>query len=178
MKTTLSKSIKFACLLFLQITFINTITIAQQLRLPLNYKLEQKEDYAKYEKVIVDCVNWMESTPLDEQAPSRKDAYAFLFKWVEGSPTVTISLTAGLTKFTDKNTDLLFIFIGAWTKYVIENPAQKENYEAGNLVGLKSALKYYEKNRENGIVKDKTIEKLLKMTDAELAVWVKKNLMA
>ena len=67
-------------------------------------------------------------------------------------------------------------FMGGWIKYAIENPADKKNIQASNTAGINSLMQVYTSNKENGMKKDKLIEKLLKMDEAELQNWVAKQL--
>jgi hypothetical protein len=59
---------------------------AQDFEVPENVKLEKAEDYAPYEQDVIKCVNWLINTPITEQKSKRKDANAFLLKWINGSP--------------------------------------------------------------------------------------------
>jgi hypothetical protein len=47
---------------------------AQEFEVPKDYSLKKKEDYTKYEKDIIACINWLEETPLNQQEQKRKAA--------------------------------------------------------------------------------------------------------
>lgn len=145
---------------------------AQEFDVP-KYKMETAEDYSKYEQDVVACVNWLEATPMTEQELKRKEANAFLVKWISGSPTVTIELNVAMVKFMDKNPALLSMFMGGWARYVIEH--KDDNKVKGTLAGLRSVIKVY--NMGRGVKKDKEIEKLHKLDQkGELENWIRKNL--
>lgn len=147
---------------------------SQDFEVPKDYVLVAKGDYAKYEKDIIACANWMESSPLDKDEAKRKDANTFFMKWLTGSPTVTINLNADLiVKYTEKNPDLLIIFMAGWTRYSLQNNYSKDQ-QKGYFEGYKSIFNVYKKGL--GIKKDKNLEKLIKIYDnGELENWIKEN---
>jgi len=154
---------------------ISHLAVGQSFTVPKNYTLKEVSDYAKYEKDIIDCVIWLENTPVDEQRNKRSKANQFLIQWVTGSPNLTISINSKIVNFTDKNPDLLIIFLGGWAKYALENPEYKDDEVKCNLAGLRSVIKVYKKR--NGMKKDRNVEKLIKLEKkGELEEWVKQQL--
>ncbi len=154
---------------------LSQIVMAQDFEVPKKYKLKKNEDFAKYEKDVIDCVNWLENTPINEEPEKRKDAYAFLMAWMTGSPSVTIELNESILGSIDNNKELVLIFMGGWTKYAIENPIDQKDQIKCTLAGLKSVIKVYKMG--NGIKKDKNVEKIVKLDDnGELEEWVKNQL--
>ncbi len=139
-------------------------------------KLESAEDFKKYEADILNCINWLENTPVNQNSDKRKKASAFLMQWATGTPTVTIEMQSFQLDLTKKNSGLLMDFIGGWIKYAIENPSEKNNTQAGNIAGINSLIKVYSVNKVNGMKKDKRIEKLIKMDESDLQKWVVKKL--
>ncbi len=159
----------------LALLILPSLCHSQNFRVPDNIKLDKAEDYAKYEKDILDCISWLEETPVDVQVERRQQANTFLMMWVTGSPTVTITLGEDALIVAEKNPELLMTFIGGWTKLVIENPQYKSDDVKGNLAGLQSVIKVYKKGK--GIIKrDKDIDRLIKLDDAgTLEAWVKEH---
>ncbi|WP_299124096.1 hypothetical protein [uncultured Winogradskyella sp.] len=153
------------------ILFIQT-SLSQEFKIPNNVKLESAEDYKKYETDILNCINWLENTPVNQNSDKRTLANAFLMQWATGTPTVTIEMQAFQLDLTKKNPELLMIFLGGWIKYVIQNPSEKDNIESGNIAGINSIIKVYSANKGDGLKKDKRIEKLIKMDTSELQKWV------
>ncbi|MCW3789660.1 hypothetical protein [Plebeiibacterium sediminum] len=148
---------------------------SQDFEIPKDYILVAKEDYAKYEKDIIACANWMENSPLDKYEAKRIDVNTFFMKWLTGSPSVSISLNTDLiVKYTEKNPDLLMIFIAGWTRFSLENNYSKDQ-QKGYFEGYKSIINVYKKGL--GIKRDKNIEQLIKIYDkGELKNWIKENL--
>ncbi|WP_400080627.1 hypothetical protein [Winogradskyella sp. R77965] len=152
------------------------VNFSQEFNIPKNIKLEAAEDYKKHEADVLNCINWLENTPIEQDSEKRLLAKAFLMQWATGTPTMTIEMQAFQLDLTKKNADLLITFLGGWIKHVIENPEDKDNMEAGNIAGITSIIKVYSANKGNGIKKDKRIEKLIKMNPSELQEWVAKKL--
>lgn len=151
------------------------IAYSQTFTVPKNYKLKKDEDYAKYEKDIIACVNWLESTPVNENEDDRKAAYKFLLEWLTGAPNVSVAMDEKIVNFTEKNSDLLFIFMGGWTKHALQNPDDKSEVN-GCVAGLKSVAAFYKKNEKN-LKKDKNVIALQqRIDDGTLEEWVKKQM--
>jgi len=166
---------KILIALLLSVIFINT-SYSQEFSIPNNVTLKSAEDYTKYETDILNCINWLENTPLNKNSEKRLKANAFLMQWVTGTPTVTIEMKSFQLDLTKKNSDLLMNFIGGWVKYSIENPTEKKNTLASNITGINSIIKVYSANKDNGIKKDKRIEKLIEMSESDLQKWVVEKL--
>lgn len=168
MKTS-GKMLTLAVLLF----GIAQLTAGQSFQVPQNYSLVKKADYAKYEKDVIACVNWLENTPVNQQAEKRKEANRFLLMWVTGSPNVDIALSQKITSFS-KNPDLVMIFLGGWTQFDLEHPDQSKDEVAGNLAGIRSVIKVYQANLGKGIMKDKDVQKMIKLEKkGKLEEWVR-----
>jgi len=152
-----------------------SLSNAQEFEVPENYSLVAAEDYEPYKQDILDAIQWLENTPLNEQEEKRKDVSAFFIKWLMGSPTVSVNLLAYTSDLSEKNPELLMIFLGGWTHASIDQNYKISDVE-GNIAGIKSVLAFYNKNRKSGVKKNKTIEKLSKLkTDKDIEKWLKKN---
>ena len=164
--------IKNILIAFVLTLFVAQTSWSQTFNIPDNVKLEVTEDYVKHEQRIVECINWLENTPISDDADKRLLANAYLMKWATGTPTVTIEMQAFQIDLAKKNSELLIIFMGGWIKYAIENPTDKDNIEAANIAGINSIVKVYTANKGKGLKKDKRIEKLIKMDASQLQEWV------
>lgn len=154
------------------------IVAAQEFELPKNISLRKAKDYLKYNTAVVNAVNWLEKTPIQEQIAKREKVSEFLTEWVTGTETLTINIYDFQVVLTDKNPDLLMTFLGAYSKFVIENPSEKDNELASNIAAFKSLLKVYKNNKGKGILIDEKVEKLLSLDEAKLKKWIKKQLAA
>ncbi len=144
---------------------------AQEFAVPQNYKLEKPEDYAKYEADVLKCIDYLESIPLDDESARTIAANAFLLKWMQGSPNVTIELNAYIVELCDKNKEFIMLFMGGWTRYALQNP-DSVNSLNGNMAGLESIINVYKQGQ--GVSRDKKVEKIIKLQEeGELEDWVK-----
>ncbi|MFN8256068.1 MAG: hypothetical protein U0W24_10295 [Bacteroidales bacterium] len=147
---------------------------AQEFEVPQNFKFDKLEDYAGYKSEILKCIDWLQTTPVNENAQKRKDANAFLLAWVSGSPDVRIEIKPEIVNFVESSPELLMAFIGGWTKYAIEKK-DENNKVAGNLAGVNAVMDFYVKNK-SVLKKDKNVEKYLKMKEkGTLEEYISKN---
>lgn len=152
-----------------------TSASAQQFELPKAYQLDKAEDYDLYEKDILSCIDWLMNTPFGTETFKRKEANAFLLKWLTGSPKVKIEIKAEIVNFMENNPDLLLIFLGGWAKYSLISQDTKDKVK-GNLKGLEAVVDFYRKNQAL-LKKDKNVEKYAKMKEkGTLEDFIKKNL--
>lgn len=131
------------------------------------------EEFKASEKKVLATIDWLESTPINEQRDKRDFQNAALITWITNSPTVTVEVNADILTFIKKNPDLLVIFMGGWTRYSLQNNYSKDVVE-GTIAGLKSAIKVY----KTGLLKkDKAMQAYVDMDDkGELESYVKSKL--
>jgi hypothetical protein len=158
--------------LFLILVSFFTLTklaIAQSYEVPKDYQLKAKDDYAKYETDVINTVDWLQRTSWDDEQAKRKEANAFFVAWITGSPTVSISVGAPLTKLANKNPELLITFMGGYTKYVLQHK-DAPDVHAANVAGLKALIAKYQSEKNHK--KDSAVEKLIKTDqDGKLDEW-------
>lgn len=147
---------------------------AQDYSIPANYKLGCSEDYAQYEKDIIQASKWLVQTPLNEQSQKRLDVSQFVFKWVNGSPTVNVEITPAIMDFEKKNPGMLIIFMASSARYVLENNYSTD-VNAKHKAALHDMVTVYKTGK--GIEKDKKMDKLVKADETgNLDGWMKTNL--
>ena len=116
-----------------------------------------KEEFIASEKNVVATIDWLETTPFNQEENKRLKQKALLMVWITDSPTVTLEINAAILTFTKKNPDLLLTFMGGWTKYSLLNNYSTDQIQ-GNLAGLKSVIRVY---KNLSLKKDKEVEKLI-----------------
>lgn len=148
-------------------------TQAQTFEVPQNVKFEKPEDYAGYEKEVIQAVNWLASNGPDTQTAKRKEVSAFLLMYLTGTPDVSIDINASILTFMESSPDMLMLFMGGWAKHALEN--KDKSAVNGNLAGLDAVMDYYS-NYKASMTKDKNIEKFIKLkSKGKLKDFVKKN---
>lgn len=145
----------FLCLVCLQ-------AFSQSFEVPADYKFETKDDYSKYEQDVIEGVNWLLKTPLNQEQAKRKEVNAFLMEWLSGSPSVTIEVNSEIVTFMDCP-DCLMVFLGGWAKHTLETKDNSDKLK-GNLAGIESVIKFYELNKAT-IGKNKAVQKYIKMKE-------------
>jgi hypothetical protein len=129
-----------------------------------------KEEFTASEPRVINTINYLETTPIDKQGDAWRAQAALLVAWLTNSPEVTIEVNAKTATFVNKNPELLMIFMGGWTRYVLQNGYSRDKVQA-NVAGIKSAIKVYKLG--NGLKKDKEMDKLIKLDDGGgLEAWV------
>ena len=133
-----------------------------------------KAEYIRSEPEVINTIDWLENSPINQQVGRRKKLNANFLAWLTNSPTVSIDLNEKTTPFTKKNPELLFIFMGGWTKYSLQNGYSKDALKC-NMAGIKSSIKVYQMG--NGLLKDGEMDKIIAMdSNNELEAWVKSQL--
>lgn len=151
----------FATMLLAAATFAVHAQNNKDNGVPQQIRLAKPEDYTQYKKNVLQCINWLMDTPYDPASEQQRAANAFLMQWVAGSPDVKVVLAPGVMNFLEANPNLLTIFMGGWTRYALEQ-SQPEDKLNGNLKGVESVIRYYEKNREK-LKQDKQVEAYAEM---------------
>lgn len=163
------------CIAIALVLLSGQMAFAQDFEIPNNLKLEKEADYIHLEADVLKGISWLENTGVNEQKTKRENTSAFVLRWMMGTPTMTIALQVFQTELTKKNPDLMISFLGGWTKFTIKNPSEKDDVIKANMAGFQSLIKVYTANKENGMRKDKKIEKLLKLDSTELETWIRKE---
>ncbi|HET6228205.1 MAG TPA: hypothetical protein VFF27_18135 [Bacteroidia bacterium] len=150
---------------------LNITSFAQEL---LDKVPSTKEEFVASEKKVINTINWLENTPLGTEDDKRKSQSALFIAWVSGAPTVSLEINANVLPFTEKNKDLLIIFMAGATKYCLENSYSSDAVKY-TTAGIKSAIKVYKKGMS--IQKDKAMEKIIKTDESGgLEKWVREQL--
>jgi len=156
--------------LLLAVVTLSFKTKAQTFHVPENYTLKEKADYSKYEDDVIKGIDWLQDTPWPLEEQKRMETNAFLMKWIQGSPTVSIEINGSVAKMTEKNPQLLMTFMGGYTKYALQNKTAFDKSKA-NQAGVKAVIDKYvvETDHKNNSL----LNKLAKIDkDGKLADWM------
>ena len=152
----------------------STPAFSQTFDVPQGYGFTTAEDYTRYEKDIIAAAKWLESTPLEAQPEKRKQTANFIYRWVNGSPTVMVSVYPCIMDFEKANPGMLALYMAACSRYALENNYSKDK-RAAQAAALRSMMKLYQLG--TGVVRDKKMEKLIKTdADGKLDKWLEKNM--
>ena len=164
--------------LILLFSFVSLLAFAQndnpKYTVPSEYTFVEPEDYDTYEPQIREVIDWYLWRSLAFDSEKRRDASAFFFQWLIGTPTVSVELNTNIANFLDNNPELLMPFMMGWTKYSLENDT-KDKIEC-NIASIETVVGYYNKNK-GFLKKDKNIEDYEKMMKKnKLKNYIKKNI--
>lgn len=162
------KSVLVICLLL-----FSGLSFAQD-RLSTDNFPETAEAFKTSEPNVLATIDWLESTALGKEKDERSMQQALLILWLTNSPTVTVELTDAFGGLSDKDPELLVVFMGGYTRYVIANNYANDALEC-NYAGVKSCVNLY---KLGGCKKNKLLEELSKKDDAALKTWVEEQLTA
>lgn len=155
------------------ILFLSTanIVVSQNYFYLEDIKLKEKEDFTANEANAIKAIDYMLSSPINDQDHDRKACTRFIIRYAEGSPFVSVKLESYIGKVYKKNLDLLSMYIGLWVKSSIIN---KEGKEADHeLYTMTEIYKYAEAG--NGIKITETLTSLINAgNDKKIEEWIKK----
>lgn len=133
---------------------------------------ETREAFIASEPRVLATIDWLEVNTYSEDTQKVHAQRTILMAWLTNSPTVTIEFDADLLAFTEKNPELLFVFMGGWTRYCLQNNYSKDVIQ-GHLAGFKSVIDVYQKMK---LKKNKKIEKLIKLdSQGKLETYIRAN---
>jgi hypothetical protein len=132
---------------------------AQTFEVPVDYVLDSTADFGQYEQSVIDCFNWLMEAPCNVDLVKREAASTFLNKWIEGTPSVIVTINANVLTYMDTSPDLILIFMGGWAVHTLQS--EDDNDVSGSLSGTYAVLDYYNKNIDF-LRKDEHIDKLIK----------------
>lgn len=136
---------------------------AQDFEVPKKYKFKIEEDYRQEEPNIYKAVDWMVNTPIGTDLDKREKANRYILKWLEGTPTFTLTVTQEALPYMKDCAPCLIIYMGGWAQNAIKNPTTSDNV-SGSTNGTLQVIKFYELNQEI-LGKVKSIDKLVKMRE-------------
>jgi hypothetical protein len=166
-------NLKKLCFSFFALLMLSSSGLAQNKKM-LDSLPKTKADYVRSEPAVINTIDWLENSPINQQVARRNQLNKKLQLWIANSPTVRIKLNEKITSFSKKNHELLSIFMGGWTKYSLQNAYSNDSVKC-NLAGVKSAMKVYLLG--NGILKDEEMEKIITInSNNQLEAWVRSQL--
>jgi hypothetical protein len=161
-------------LLFAGLLALSAGAAAQTDTLLHNPLPKTKEEFTASEPGVIRTVNYLENTPIDKQSVAWRAQAKLFVAWLTSSPQVTIDVDERTTRIAQRNPEMLIIFMGGWTRYVLQNGYSKDRVQ-GIVAGLRSAIRAYKMG--NGFKRDKEMEKLIQLEEGNgLEDWVREQL--
>ena len=148
--------------------------------IPFDYTETDPQEFYKYEQNVLNCVDWLINTPIDEHTIDRQVISQFVLIWVQATPSVAINYDPKLLEFAQNiqhQEEVLMVYIGGYMAGLLrEKEAQgklnqmtvvpKGTNKADRITGatnaIESTLKFYELNKDV-IGRNRTLERYKKM---------------
>jgi hypothetical protein len=118
----------------------------------------------KNDQEFLKVFDWLMETPIHEEEEKRQIANAAISSYIEENSNFDIELDIKLLKFAETSPELLPIFMGGYTAYMIKHN-NNDPVEA-NVAGIESLINYYKQN-EKFLEKDKNIEKFIRKAEKD-----------
>jgi hypothetical protein len=80
-------------------------------KLPEKYEWHTTRDYKRDEELVLRTLQWLTTTPLNEEIALRGKANLFVMEWICGSPRIKIDIDSDKLPFYIDYPDLLFPYI-------------------------------------------------------------------
>lgn len=142
--------------------------MAQQFSLPIMPQKMWPSDYAKYEKDVLNCCEWLLNASPEFNQPKHDECTSFMVRWLTGTPEVSVMIDARLVDVGKEA--LLTSFMAAWTRHALNNKDDDRLLCA--TVAVEETLAFYVTHKK-AIGKSKLMEKLLKeQANGNLALYV------
>lgn len=145
--------------LFFILLLVAVSASAQEFEVP-KYKFKKKKDFAKYNEIIIQCIDFLIYTPLNENESLRQEAGKFFIEWALGTPDIAIMIDYDKVEFLGEEPQYLISYMAGYSKYVLQT---KDKVQLNGMVaGIESTIAFYLNNKAT-FSKSETIEKYIKL---------------
>jgi len=116
-----------------------------------NRLFNDKTDFKKSERLIIDCANYLLDSPIDylNDDLDHLNAAQFIFRWMEGTPNYSFGMDESIIRAVNADTSFLGIFMAIMAKYVLENKHAAGNTEEVKYHSLLAFINYIEDPSKN-----------------------------
>lgn len=140
------------------LTFLAVHVYAQSSIRTLEFKT--KSDFKELETEVLACATYVLTSPNSKDDMPRLVALQNIIKWMSGTPDYKFTLDESITKLSNKNSDVLSVYMAALTRFVLENPGQSGDPDAVMLNAFTLLLDYCE-DQANKMKKTKELQKAI-----------------
>ena len=114
---------------------------------------------------MLQCTNYMLSTPMDKPDPDRQNAFQFIFNWMNGTPDYKFPMEPFALEMTKNRPDLLSVYLTCMSETVLKNRELAKDGKAMQLASAKRFLQYCQ-DKSNGVRTSKYLKKMIKANEA------------
>ncbi len=162
--------------LLLIIAMSANFIFAQNIDVPKNYKFEKAEDFTLHKEKALECIDWLNTYNFDKYLDERKEAYAFLYKWIITNPNYDYGnlTTIMVDVLNDKHpfqAELIMAYLMGEIKYAANN--KNATSEKIHLAGINNLIAVAENNSHLNF-NSKAVKKYSKLKkQGKLENWIK-----
>jgi hypothetical protein len=161
---------KIYLFIYISLLFFSLKAAAQEYTVPKHYAFKSNQDYITYEPEVVKAIDWLEKTPWAEQVKKRDEAKAFVLRWIDGSPEVSITLNSEVAQLAKNNPQLLGSYMYGYAKYAILHKSDFSDTKA-KAAGVKGLLDKY--TTQTNHKQNDEVEKVIAINkDNKLDNWI------
>lgn len=143
---------------------ISSLISAQSLLLQTIYSPQCFNPLEGEEALICASADWLHAHPLRENTGNWSLVSNYFVKWFENRASFPIALDPTLRTLTDRNPELVLVFMAGYASYMIQHPAQHGDSVAGSFAGLQLLIETYQNNKAY-YRRDRKIEQLAEQLD-------------
>ncbi|NHN24948.1 hypothetical protein FIA58_004585 [Flavobacterium jejuense] len=147
---------------FLVVLLFSVVSVAsfgQEITDLENYPLKSIDDYKKAEPKVVECVDYLFSTPVSKEDKNRLEANKFIILWMTGTD-YTFSVDTKATELTEGNDALFTMYMAGMAKVVLESETKLSDDVIHNKV--RDMLVAYCKEESNNCKPTRKLRKWMK----------------
>lgn len=130
-----------------------------------DFKFANKEQYKEQELTVMQCAEYVLTTPTDKPDPDRQAAFQFIMKWMNGTPDYKFPMEPFSVEMTRNRPDLLAIYLTSMAQTVLKNRDIANDGKAMQLASVKRFIAYCE-DRSHGVRSSGYLKKLMKANEA------------
>lgn len=110
---------------------------------------KQASDYKPAEPTVLATADYILTTPVKKDNTDRQLAFAFILKWMTGTPDFSFEVDETAVKVSKGSDDMIGLYMAAMAKYGIENPSNAKDKQLVRDNALNMVLAYCQKPENN-----------------------------
>jgi hypothetical protein len=122
-------------------------------------KIDNATDCKAAEPYALEASNYLFSKPFDKNDIDRLRSMRLIIRWMSATPDYHFALDEAAAKLMKGSDDLLGLYMGAMTKYALENKSTSGDAKLVKLNAITTILNYVE-NPANNLKMTKSLKKL------------------
>ena len=119
---------------------------AQKFTVPLDYSLEKKADFKKYEKDILKCADWLEKVKTEGERVDVGPAENFLSEWVTACPYLNYTHNVRIDGVFGDVPGLSTYYMAGWVRNALSPSPTKPTQLDNCIAGMRCAVEVYRMN--------------------------------